>query len=274
MGTYNGLFRIGSLVGMLFGGILADIYGLQPVAVSFGLFAFLALPFVFRFIRQTGGQQSTATQVSTKPSRIIWKDPTVLGTLATGFFTVMALESMFTSTLSHLIETRYPGSVVLWNISVGAAALTGILQAIRWTSGMWLSPWAGRVTDGKWGRSRVLITVLAVATALLATIPLQMPAAIWIMVLMAVLITSTLLTTIVDTLASDAAAGSEKIAVMTAYAMALDIGAAMGPLFGYSIENLLGLSNLYWLSACILLVIAAKWIFSIKREPQHTTYPM
>lgn len=274
MGTYNGLFRIGSLIGMLFGGILADLYGLQPVAVSFGMCAFFALPLVFRYVSQPDDQNIDASPAAASANGTIWKEPAVLGVLTTGFFSMMALDSMFTSTLSHLIAARYPGTAVLWNISVGAAALAGILQAIRWTSGMWLSPWTGRLADGKWGRRRMLAGVLAVSTALLAVIPLYMPAELWIVVLMSVLITSTVLTTIVDTLASDAAAGSAKIAVMTAYAMAVDVGAAMGPLFGYSMESMFGLSSVYWISAVILLIMAAKWALSLKGEAQRTMYPM
>ncbi|MDF2720318.1 MAG: hypothetical protein K0R28_7243 [Paenibacillus sp.] len=41
MGRYNGLSRIGSLFGMLLGGLLAPIFGLTPVALAFGIVAFL-----------------------------------------------------------------------------------------------------------------------------------------------------------------------------------------------------------------------------------------
>ena len=36
MGLYNGLYRIGSLVGMLLGGILADFMGFSATAALFG----------------------------------------------------------------------------------------------------------------------------------------------------------------------------------------------------------------------------------------------
>src|SRR5690606_14268348 len=36
MGIYNGLYRLGSLVGMLVGGILVPFIGLMTVAISFG----------------------------------------------------------------------------------------------------------------------------------------------------------------------------------------------------------------------------------------------
>ncbi|MCY9666408.1 MFS transporter [Paenibacillus alginolyticus] len=43
MGTYNGLYRIGSLVGMLAGSICVELFGLRAVASTFGVLAFLVM---------------------------------------------------------------------------------------------------------------------------------------------------------------------------------------------------------------------------------------
>ena len=45
MGTYNGLYRLGSLGGMLFGGLFGDLYGIAVPAVLFGTISLLSLPF-------------------------------------------------------------------------------------------------------------------------------------------------------------------------------------------------------------------------------------
>ncbi|MCM3716465.1 MFS transporter [Alkalihalobacillus oceani] len=44
MGLYNGLYRTGSLMGMLIGGLLVPFIGLSTVAIGFGLLTLLGLP--------------------------------------------------------------------------------------------------------------------------------------------------------------------------------------------------------------------------------------
>ncbi|WP_153562335.1 MFS transporter, partial [Pseudomonas aeruginosa] len=44
MGLYNGLYRLGSLVGMLLGGLLVPVLGLPALALSFAFLALLGLP--------------------------------------------------------------------------------------------------------------------------------------------------------------------------------------------------------------------------------------
>jgi hypothetical protein len=64
-----------------------------------------------------------------------------------------------------------------------------------------------------------------------------------------------LLTTLIDAVVSAAAAGSSKIAVITSYTLAQDMGAAMGPMVGYAVA----IDSAYYIAAAILLLIAAKW---------------
>lgn len=46
MGTYNGLWRLGSLVGVLFGGLLVPMIGLSAVSILFGIMALIGLPLI------------------------------------------------------------------------------------------------------------------------------------------------------------------------------------------------------------------------------------
>ena len=48
MGTFNGLSRIGGLVGMLGGGFFVEWFGIREVTFVLGLLAFLALPLILR----------------------------------------------------------------------------------------------------------------------------------------------------------------------------------------------------------------------------------
>ena len=48
MGLYNGLYRTGSLVGMLIGGLLVPIIGLSTVSVGFGFLTLLGLPLILK----------------------------------------------------------------------------------------------------------------------------------------------------------------------------------------------------------------------------------
>jgi MFS family permease len=142
---------------------------------------------------------------------------------------------------------------------MGASTLAGTMQALRWLLGPWMSPWIGRLSDHKWGRIRILAITLGIATVLMAMIPVRMPFEVWLVLLFTLLLVSSLVNTLSDAVASHTASMTSAVAVMTSYAMAMDVGAAIAPTFGYGLEAMLGTSSMYWTSAIVLGCLTMKW---------------
>ncbi|MBO8163954.1 MAG: MFS transporter [Brevibacillus sp.] len=266
MGTYNGLYRLGSLGGMLVGALLADFWGADWVAVCFGLITLLALPAVFRHVSAgsgadleggSGGEAKREDTALTMQS--IWRSRTVLWTLCTGLLLAMLYQGIFTSTMSYLMSLRLPQGFEIAGIVLGAATLAGLLQALRWGWEPFLAPWFGKKSDGPGGRRPLFVGTLVTAGLLFAAVPFEMPFVVWLFVLLAIQMTSTVLTTVMDALASDAAARASKLTVMTAYTVAIDLGAALGPVSGYLVEELWGTAALYITSGVLLLLLAVRW---------------
>ena len=65
MGTYNGLWRLGDLVGVLFGGFLVPMFGLQSVSIIFGMMALVGLPLIAASI--SPGKASGTHQLELPP---------------------------------------------------------------------------------------------------------------------------------------------------------------------------------------------------------------
>jgi MFS family permease len=257
MGTYNGLYRIGSLVGMLAGSICVELFGLRAVATTFGILAFLVLPAVYRFVPKATKQIKSEDAPLQK--RVLIKLPALQGTLISVFLVGMCLDSMLTATLSHLIDVHHKTSFMFFEIVIGAATLAGALQAVRWALGSFMSPWFGRLSDRKWGRRPFLIGSLALAAIFMAVTNFEIPFGLWLLDLLALLIVTTLLSTIMDAMVSDIAIGTARTFIMTIYVVVSDVGASMGPLFGYLSEHFIGLSMTYWLSASLLLLLSIIW---------------
>lgn len=136
MGLYNGLYRIGSLAGMLLGGIFADWLGFSVTCMLFG--ACTAATIVLGFICVPRGNSGVpvGTQAEERSLTWLWKDGTVLWVMATGLVVALIYQGLYASTLSELIRIHFGSSVtLLGGVAVGAATLGGVLQAIRWGCG-------------------------------------------------------------------------------------------------------------------------------------------
>lgn len=265
MGTFNGLYRLGSLVGMLIGGFIADSFGLSITALLFGMITLLSIPAALLWV-----PNSKDTNVRKKeqpiPKSVLWKNSTILWALLTGTLVAMIYQGMFTATLSYLVQVHNSSMITIQGTVIGAASLAGILQAIRWGWEPWLAPWIGKKSDGKQGRRRILILSLLLASVLFILIPFQIPLLSWLMVILGIQITATSLTTLTDAIASDAASASSKYFVLTAYSIAVDLGAAVGPFIGYLLNEYVESYAASWAAVVILLFMTIAWMSPIKQN--------
>jgi MFS family permease len=261
MGTYNGLFRLGSLAGMLAGGFLADFTGLRNTALIFSGVMLFAVPAAFFGVPRAKDADTIKKEAKNDSNIVIWKDPGILWALATGMLVAMIYQGMFTATLSYLVQAHNAPIISLFGFMIGAASLAGILQAMRWGWEPWLAPWIGRTSDGKNGRRSILIVSLILGGLLFMLTPLGIPLEPWLLVLIGLQLTATALTTLADASASDEASRSSKVVVMTAYSLAIDLGAAVGPFTGYLLNSAVGTYASYWAASTVLILVAAGWFF-------------
>ncbi|MWV47171.1 MFS transporter [Paenibacillus sp. HJL G12] len=275
MGTFNGLTGIGSLIGMLAGSFAVEWFGIRNVTLVFGLAALVAVPFVLKYVSKGKTEADHGVHVVGGEQTLkIWREPFVVWTLVSGLMTAMVFQGMYNSTLSRLIQVHESTYVQLWTLSLGAASLAGILQAMRWGLQPWLSPWIGRRFDVAKDQSRMFVVLLVGASCLLAIVPFHMPFAVWLALLLGLQLGITAVSTVVDALATDASMrGVSKLAVMTGYTMATDLGASLGPSIAYTLDGIVGTSSIYWCAAAVLLLLAVRWLtpFQESHRPIRTT---
>jgi MFS family permease len=262
MGLYNGLFRIGSLVGMLAGALLTELISLTAAAAVFSIITVLSLPFVIRYVPAANMEVIQKGQSVLNPLiSVAGRDTFLILTLLSGLSIAMIYQGFFTSTLSHLIDANM-SVLYIWGIPIGAAVLAALLQAARWGWEPWLAPWIGQRSDSSRHRPVILTVILAMASVLFVLIPMKMPASWWLCLLLGVQVTATLLTTLADAIAAEAASHSLRAFKITLYSFMLDLGAAIGPLLGYLLDN----RSLYTAAAIILLLLALSWRLVPQRE--------
>ena len=85
-----------------------------------------------------------------------------------------------------------------------------------------------------WSISTAASSGCWVCAGLLALTVLKLPFWPWMGLLIGFLVCCTVMTTLSDALATDVAADSQAVVVITAYTFAIDLGAALGPLGGFA----------------------------------------
>ncbi|MBG9566472.1 MFS transporter [Brevibacillus agri] len=267
MGLYNGLYRLGSLGGMLVGALFASWYGLLPASLLLACCSLFALLLVFLYIRP-GFTNRTAAAVEKggESHRLrLWRQAAMQKTMLTALLVTMIYQGMFASTLSRLVEQRTP-FLALGGIVLGAAVLASLVQGLRWCWEPWAAPVVGRLAD-RYGRRKMFAATLFAGALLFALIQAGVPLGAWFAVLLGIQLTATIITTVMDTLAADEAARhANSTAVMTFYSVITDLGAALGPLFAFWLDEHAGLSVMYVGLAAALLLIAAAWSVRQRRE--------
>ena len=263
MGLYNGLYRIGSLAGMLLGGIFADWLGFSVTCMLFGACTAATIVLGFLCVPRGNSGVPAGTQAEERSLTWLWKDGTVLWVMATGLVVALIYQGLYASTLSELIRIHFGSSVtLLGGVAVGAATLGGVLQAIRWGWEPWLAPGIGVLSDRRFGRRSMMVVSLAFGVVVFGLVALRLPLPLWLAVLIGIQLTGTSLTTIADSVASDTASVRGGRVFMMWYSFAVDLGAALGPILAYLLNDMWGMDTAYAGTAVLLLILAVKWYWS------------
>ncbi|MET3697491.1 predicted MFS family arabinose efflux permease [Bacillus oleivorans] len=261
MGLYNGLYRLGSLAGMLIGGILVPFIGLSIVSIIFGVITFTGLPLIMYFLK-TKERPLKAEKVSAL-DKAIFSQSTFkykVSIITTGFFITLLYQGVFTSTISLVVEHVHGKSISIFGSVLSATLLTGIILSARWVWEPSLGKLFGRWSDGPGGRHTIFIHSLIFAGITFGLISSNLTITVWVLITFLVMIGSTSITTVMDAIALDTAKTTNIVSFLTIYSIAQDVGAALGPFISYMILELkLGFTYLYWGGAGIFIFLAILW---------------
>ncbi len=255
MGLYNGLYRLGSLVGMLAGGLLADWLGFTFTAILFGCCTALTVLACLFFMPRGNVPDYTAERAGSALhlGRSDW------WVLCTGLVVALVYQGLYASTLTQMLHIHLGDVFLFFGLSIGIATLGGALQAIRWAWEPWLAPWFGVLSDRRFSRHSVLTASLGCSALVFALASAHFHAYLWLGLLVVSQLTGTALTTVADAVASDAASAHGDRTFMMWYSFAVDLGSAIGPVFAYAINGFLGMDAAWLVTALLLAIFTIKW---------------
>ena len=242
MGFYNGISRIGSVLGIVLGGILFDLIGFSTTLSLFFLFSLFAVPFAMRSGLQTSSSitdQIQNDQSSTRYSAL----------LCCGFCIGIVGPGLIMSTLGFILLTRYGTEVDLMGFVVGIATLNGLLLGCRWVLETLGAPIYGALIDRTGIR---LGAPLCFLVGLIVMLMLNLSENLAGLALgMIVFFTcGTALSTVLSAEASRLGAK-----VFARYATANDLGMAFGPVIGWGAYEFIGTPNFVFLLGAGLYAI-------------------
>ena len=242
MGSYNGLVRLGSLLGMIL-----TLTGLP-----------LALTRIPRSGRATGAASQAATSLL---SGLHLRHPDMRRAFITGLLVALVFQGIYAATLSRMVALHVGELALAGSLVIGCATLAGTLQALRWLWEPWLAPWFGRLSDGPRGRGPVLCACLGGGACALALVALYLPAPLWLPLLLCSQLCATGLATLSDAAASDTAEHhGHPTHTLASYAFIVDCGAAAGPVLAYGVQDLWGMDAAYLTAAALLLCLLPLWM--------------
>jgi len=233
MGRARAIVAIGPMLGLLAGGILADLFGPRLV---FALLAAVALiaPFF-------------AAQLPATPEPIVQQRPRLAGPDAFSVWSFsmgFGLDGLFVFGLSLLAVAGLGRNGVI---------AASIAMALRYISEILLSPVGGTLAH-RYGARRMLVGLSMAAAAALASLAVPEPV-LWFAVLATVVLRALLQPLPAPVIALDCPGGA-RVPALARQAVWRDIGAAAGPLAGGLLFPILPAPIIY-ASAALLFAAAS-----------------
>ena len=230
MGFYNGISHIGSVLGIVLGGILFDLIGFSTTLALFCLFSLFAVPFAMRSGIQT-------SSIITDPQQNNQSSTRYSALLCCGFCIGSVGPGLIMSTLGFILLSRYGTEVALMGFVVGIATLNGLLLGCRWVLDTLGAPIYGALID----RTGIHIGAplcFLVGLIVMLLLNLSENLAGLALGMIVFFMCGTALSTVVS-----AEASRQGAKVFARYATAGDLGAAFGPVIGWGAYELIGTPN-------------------------------
>ena len=230
MGFYNGITNIGSVLGIVLGGILFDLIGFSTTLALFCLFSLFAVPFAMRSGLQTSNSitdQRQNDQSSTRYSAL----------LCCGFCIGSVGPGLIMSTLGLILLSRYGTEVDLMGFIIGIATLNGLLLGCRFVLETLGAPIYGALIDRAGIRlGAPLCFLVGLIVMLLLNLSENLAG-----LALGMIVFFTCGTALSTVLSAEASRHGTK--VFARYATAGDLRQAFGPLIGWGAYELIGTPN-------------------------------
>ena len=166
MGSYNGLVRLGSLLGMIGGGLLADLLGFPTVALLFGALTLTGLPLALSRIPRSGRATGAASRAATSLlSGLHLRQPDMRRVFITGLLVALVFQGIYAATLSRMVALHVGELALAGGLVMGCATLAGMLQALRWLWEPWLRRGSAAFPTARAAGARCCAPALAAAPA-------------------------------------------------------------------------------------------------------------
>ncbi|SFI89125.1 Predicted arabinose efflux permease, MFS family [Thermoflavimicrobium dichotomicum] len=257
MGLYNGLYRLGSLVGILAGAVLVVSIGFQYTCYLLGGLVFFFIPWMKWIhspqVDEEGGNNEEKFLENIRGEWLL---------LLTGFIISFHIQGVLNWTIGYLLTHKYTdiGMVSFGGFFLHSTILAGVLSGVRWMWEPFLALYVGRFSDHR-GRKPFLLWGISLFAVAFALFSMTFSFIIWLMLCLFLLILATVLTTISDSMMADRAKRTSVNRLSTLYTSVVDIGAAFGPLWASYVLGQFkwGEWILFDGGAVILLLLACMW---------------
>lgn len=246
MGYFHGLVRIGSVCGLLFGGILFDLVGYHSTFLILGVVSLMGFP--LGSISQKG---IVLAKRSIAPLREQNEETgPVKGLLACGFITGCVGPGLIMATLGAILEHRVGSSISIGAFIIGVASLNGFLLGGRWVLDSLCAPILGALND-RFGIWKGMLVFFSIGGVSLFACGAASNILVLIFFILLYFISGT---SLAAGIAAEAGRrGSRTIAL---YASALDLGAAIGPVLSWAILGFIFKPELVFLIGGVFYFIA------------------
>ena len=286
MGTFNGGIRVGSLVGVLLGGVLFDVLGRASSFLIIASLGLLGIPAFLNLIRNAGHEEpaeglipDAQTQIpprtagfrqggwdlliSPVPELDAKHRHRLLSANLTIFSLYLVMSGILVATLGFYLRDRLGEEATVAGLVLGIATINGLLLATRWFADV-ANPLWGHLGD-RFGHDRVPLLAGPVCAAALLVLASNIPiwlAFLWLpLAFVAVAAAGTSLSTLVG----DMSPPHRRPQVMSRFATWQDLGYASGPLLAYAVLSFLPFALVYLAGAVFLLIALA--IYKIGFSP-------
>jgi MFS family permease len=169
-------------------------------------------------------------------------------------------------TVAYLVRTVAGDGTFLWGVFLGVATLSGSLVAVRWISDLGLGPVFGALSD-KLGRSKVILTSMAVAFVALFMVALNQSLLVVIAAFVAAFLANTALHVTLNASVGELAPLGKRAAILSWYTTWADIGSGTGPVLGLPLVTMAGFGWAYGSAAALLVVAALLYAIVFARNP-------
>lgn len=277
MGIFQAISRLGGAIAMLTGGFLTDAIGYRLTFIIFGWVTCAAALLAYVEMRRRPPNGS-ATPIATKPatpSNSSLNEPAppvttrpetpdtspwqvMVASLGT-FSTLLVIGGAFSATLGYMLQTRFGEAPHLGTMTIGIASLTGFLLGSRGFFELGLAPLTGYMGD-RWGRHRLIMVAMPLGALMIASMALRPSLLAVAFITPLIFVAGVTLNVAFNAVAGDLAPPDKRSMFLSRFVTFQDLGAAIGPLLGYWIAPLFGLSWLYVSGAIILFLVSLLYI--------------